>query len=270
MQSQKMKKPFLQAVLIVGSFFLVWFLLNQISWLQVFEVEKNSIRTEEKLGELYWKSIKSSEIEVSNNIILNSVDSIIERICETNGLNKDNFKMHVIQNSQVNAFALPGGHIIIYTGLINHNDNQDAVTGVICHELAHIELNHVMKKLVKEIGLSALLSATSGIGGEVIQEGSKILSSLAFDRSLEKEADLKAIEYLKNANINPEPLANFLYLLAGEETGLLESLAWIRTHPVSKERAEYIIAEIDNAEEYTSAISNSTWQAVKMEIQELD
>ena len=265
-----MKKPFLQAVLIVGSFFLVWFLLNQISWMQLFEVEKNSIRTEEKLGELYWKSINSSEIEVSNNIILNSVDSIIERICETNDLNKDNFKVHVIQNSQVNAFALPGGHLIIYTGLITHNDNQDAVTGVICHELAHIELNHVMKKLVKEIGLSALLSATSGTGGEVIKEGSKILSSLAFDRSLEKEADLKAIEYLKNANINPEPLANFLYLLAGEENGLLESLAWIRTHPVSKERAEYIIAEIDNAEEYTSAISNSTWQRVKMEIQELD
>ena len=61
-----MKKPFLQAVLIVGSFFLVWFIVNQISWMQLFEVEKNGIRTEEKLGELYWKSIKSSEIEVSN------------------------------------------------------------------------------------------------------------------------------------------------------------------------------------------------------------
>tara|TARA_B100000795_G_scaffold81356_2_gene58641 strand:+ start:30204 stop:31016 length:813 start_codon:yes stop_codon:yes gene_type:complete len=270
MQSQQIKKPFLQSVLIVISFFLVWFLLNQISWMKLFEIKKNEIRTEDKLGKLYWKSIKSSEIEVSNKIILNSVDSIIEKICETNGLNKDKFKVHILHNSQINAFALPGGHIIIYTGLITHNDNQDAVTGVICHELAHIELNHVMKKLVKEIGLSALLSAASGSGGEVIKKGSKILSSLAFDRSLEKEADLKAIEYLRNASINPEPLANFLYLLAGEERGLLESLSWISTHPVSKERAEYIIAEINNAEEYTSAISNSTWQALKMEIQELD
>ncbi len=104
----------------------------------------------------------------------------------------------------------------------------------------------------------------------MIKEGSKILSSLAFDRSIEKEADIKAIEYLKNANINPEPLANFLYLLAGEETGLLESLEWISTHPVSKERAEYIIAKIDNELEYSSAISNSTRRALKIEIQELD
>ena len=44
--------------------------------------------------------------------------------------------------------------------------------------------------------------------------------------------------------IDPEPLANFLYLLADEEAALMEQLAWISTHPVSKERAEYIIAEI--------------------------
>ena len=265
-----MKKPLIQALIIVSSFLLLWFLLNQISWVALFEVKKNGTRTEEKLGELCWKSIKSAEIEVSNKFILNSVDSIIEKICLANDIDVDKIKVHVLQNSEVNAFALPGGHMIIYTGLIAQNANQDAVTGVICHELAHLELNHVMKKLVKEVGLSVLLSSTAGGGGEVIKETGKLLSSLAFDRSLEKEADLKAIEYLENAKIDPEPLANFLYLLADEEAALMEQLAWISTHPVSKERAEYIIAEIKSKGEYTSAISNSTWQALKTEIQDLD
>ena len=80
-----------------------------------------------------------------------------------------------------NAFALPGGHLVLYTGLINASDNFEEVTGVIGHELAHIELNHVMKRLVREIGLSALISMTTGESNpQVVLETAKLLSSSAF------------------------------------------------------------------------------------------
>ena len=69
-------------------------------------LKKNGTRTEEKLGELYWKSIKSAEIEVSNKFILNSVDSIIEKICLANDIDVDKIKVHVLQNSEVNAFCI--------------------------------------------------------------------------------------------------------------------------------------------------------------------
>ena len=96
-------------------------------------------------------------------------------------------KVHVLNKDEINAFALPNGHLIIYSGLINNSGNQEELTGVICHEIAHIELNHVMKKLIKEIGLSVLISMTTGKGGsEIIKETAKMLSSSAFDRKLEK------------------------------------------------------------------------------------
>ncbi|RKZ25608.1 peptidase M48, partial [bacterium] len=69
----------------------------------------------------------------------------------------------------------------------------------------------------------------------------KLLSSSAFDRSLEKEADLKAVDLLVNAQIDPEPFANFLYKLADNDPDLMKYLSWISTHPESKERAEEII-----------------------------
>ena len=73
-------------------------------------------------------------------------------------------------------------------------DNENQLGFVICHEIAHIQLSHVMKKLVKEIGLSVLISMTTGKSGSgTIQEGLKLLSSSAYDRNLEKEADLKAV-----------------------------------------------------------------------------
>ena len=176
----------------------------------------------------------------------------------------------MLNKDEINAFALPSGHLIVYSGLIINSDNQEELIGVICHEIAHIELNHVMKKLVKEIGLSVLISITTGNGGsEIIKETAKILSSTAFDRSLEKEADIKAVDYLVNAKVNPEPFANFLYKLSNKEHDATEYLTWISTHPDLKERAKYIIEYSKNKlTDYEPILSIETWEKLKVELNE--
>ena len=67
--------------------------------------------------------------------------------------------------TEVNAFALPNGHLVIYSGLILNSDNQEQFSGVICHEIAHIRLKHVIKKLIKELGFSVIISMTTGSYG---------------------------------------------------------------------------------------------------------
>ena len=139
--------------------------------------------------------------------------------------------------------------------------------GVISHEIAHVELNHVMKKLVKEIGLSVLISMTTGNDGAVIKETAKMLSSSAFDRNLEKEADIKAVDYLITAKVNPEPFANFLYKLSDKEHEATKYLTWISTHPDSKERAENIIEYCkDKLTDYKPILNNETWEKLKEEL----
>lgn len=260
-----MKKPIIQGLITILLFFVTWYTLTQIDWMKIFKVQKITDKTEQKLGELFWEVFKKSEKEIKNTHVVNSVDSIVTHICKANKIDRSKLKIHVLEKEDINAFALPNGHLIIYSDLILNSENQEELAGVICHEIAHIELNHVMKKLVKEIGLSVLISMTTGNSdAEVIKETAKLLSSSAFDRSLEKDADIKAVDYLVNANINPEPFADFLFKLSDTEHEATKYLIWISTHPDSKDRAQYIIEYKKGKEtEYKPILSNETWDKLK-------
>jgi predicted Zn-dependent protease len=260
-----MKNIIKQGLIIALIFFGTWLVLAQINWRSIFKIKQVSDKTEQKLGELFWDFFKKSEREIKDISVIHSIDSIVTQICVSNDINREKLTIHLLKKDEINAFALPNGHLIIYSGLILSCDNQDELAGVICHEIAHIELNHVMKKLVKEIGLSVLISITTGNNGtEFVKEAARVLSSAAFDRSLEKEADLKAVDYLINTRINPEQFANFLYKLSDTEHKEKQYLTWISTHPNSKERAEYIISySIGNKVDFKPILSNETW--VKMQ-----
>jgi len=225
--------------------FGVWDLLSQVDWMTLLKIEQTTKNTEEKVGDLFWKMLKSSETEISSDSIVTPVDSMLTRICTANSIDRKKVKLHLLRKDEINAFALPNNHLVIYSGLIAACENQAELYGVIGHELAHMEKNHVMNKLIKEVGLSVLISMTTGNGNaEVIKEAIKHLSSTAYDRSLETEADLTAADYLIKAGIDPEPFANFLYRLADETKNLPSQVYWISTHPESKERAGKIIEHI--------------------------
>ena len=265
-----MKKAILQGTISILLFFGTWFVLTKIDWVTVLKVQKVTDKTEEKLGELFWDIFQQTEKENENPFVVKSIDSIVTQICTANNIDREFIKVHILTKDDINAFALPNGHLIVYSGLITNSDNQEELSGVICHEIAHINLNHVMKKLVKEIGLSVLISMTTGNGGsEIVKETAKMLSSSAFDRSLEKEADIKAVDYLVKARINPEPFADFLFKLSETENEATKYLTWMSSHPDSKERAEYIIEYCkDKKIKYTGAMTTATWDKLKEELKE--
>lgn len=265
-----MKKLIIQTLIILASFFATWFVLKQIDWMSLFRIEKLTQSTEEKLGDLFWDWFNNSEKEIHDPEITDPADSLLTRICESNSIDKNLIKLHIIQNDDVNAFALPNGHLVIFTGLIADSENESELSGVISHEIAHIKMDHVMKKLVKEFGLSVLISMTTGNGGgDIVKETAKVLSSTAYDRNLEEMADYRAVDYLLKAEIDPEGFANFLYRLAEEESAVDEHLSWISTHPGSKERAKYIIEYISGKEVIIHpVIEQATWEKLKARLQE--
>jgi predicted Zn-dependent protease len=263
-----MKKLILQSFIGVLLFFSTWFALAQLDWVSIFRIEKISNQTEEKLGNIFWDIIKKTEKENKNPAVIATVDTIVNKICLANKIDRKSIKVHIIEKKDINAFALPNGHLVIYTALLSNSDSPEELSGVICHEIAHIELNHVIKKLIKEVGISVLISTTTGNRNtEVIQETLKTLSSTAFDRSLEKEADIKAVDYLVNAKINPNGLANFLYKLAEPKNETTKYLTWISTHPESKERAEYIMEYSKKKNtNYKDVLNIKTWNKTKEDL----
>ena len=233
--------------------------------MSAFKIEKLTDDTEIKIGKAVWDLYKKTEKENKDEKAVKALDSIVDRICSKNNINRETIKVHLIIKNDINAFAMPGGHLVVYSGLIKAADNPDELAGVMAHEISHIELDHVMKKLIKEVGLSVLISMTSGNGGgEAIKQVSKILSSSAFDRKLEKEADISAVEYMINAKINPEPLAEFLYKLAENKEAESTYEGWLSTHPDSKKRAEYILEYSKNKlKNPQPSLSESSWKLLK-------
>lgn len=254
-----MKKIIDQGLILIFLFFGIWFSCVQFDWVSFLKIQKVTDSTEQKLGDLLWREFKNDETEIKNPIVLKSLDTLVNAICTANKIDRSFLKIHVLLNDEINAFALPNGHLIVYSGLILNAEKQEELTGVICHEIAHIEKKHVMKKLINEIGLSVLISLTTNRGGTVVlKETTKLLSSTAFDRSLEKEADIKAVDYLIATRIDPNPFANFLYKLS--EVDGDNYFSWLNTHPDSKQRAMYILDYFKNKKfNFKPILTNETW-----------
>jgi len=265
-----MKKAIIQGVVTISIFLGCWFVLSRVDWLKIFRVQQITEETEQKIGDLFWGVFEKSEEEIKDVQVINSIDKLVTHICKANKIDRSKLKIHVLKKDDINAFALPGGHLVIFSGLIKNSDNQEQLAGVIGHEIAHIELNHVVKKLVKEMGLSVIISMTTGPGGaEGIKQAAKMLSSSAFDRGLEKEADIHAVDYLLAAKINPEPFADFLFKISKKESEASKYMTWVSTHPDSRERAEYIIEySSDKKTAFSSVLHRDSWEKLKAQASE--
>lgn len=239
-----MKKLFFLLLFIVIAFGGCYYVYSKINWSGLFGVKKITENVDEQLGDVFWKSYSAEMVEVKDMKIVEPIQQMVRNICSDNNIAPSSINVHVVENKEINAFAMPGRHLVVHTGLIDFADRQEEIAGVIAHEIAHIESGHVVKKLGKEIGLSILMNLTLGdVGGEVVRNALSTLTSTAYDRSLEKEADLKAVDYMVAAKMNPTYLATFLEKL-DKQSQTPEVLQWVSTHPDSKERVRYINQKI--------------------------
>jgi predicted Zn-dependent protease len=235
-----MKKLIVLLLFIVLAFGGCIYVISLFNWKKTFGIEKVTTDLDQKLGNVFWESYSADMVEVKDDKVILPIIKMVDQLCSENGIKSSSIKVHVVNNKEINAFAMPGRHLVVHTGLIDFADHEDEIAGVIAHEIAHIESGHVVKKLGKEIGLSILMNLTLGdIGGEVVRNALSTITSTAYDRSLEKEADLKAVDYMIAAKMNPTYLASFLEKL-DKQSQTPEVLQWVSTHPDSKERVSYI------------------------------
>jgi len=255
----------LQGLALTGSFLLLWQALDRVEWVEKLGVKAFSAATEKKIGDFLIDTLVPPGDEVNDEEIKHPTDSLARKICRENHIDSASLKIHIVKKDDINAFALPDRHLVIYTGLIKFCDSPEELCGVMAHEMAHIELEHVVQKLAKEVGLSVLISAAGGGGTEIMKEAAKTLSSSAFDRKLEKAADFKAVDYLLKARINPEPFSDFLYKMA-DKNPAMANYTWLSTHPDSNERAEYILERVKASKKpdsYIVLFSAAQWEKIK-------
>ena len=147
----------------------------------------------------------------------------------------------VLRDDLPNAFALPGGHIVLTTGLLEALRSPDELAAVFAHEWGHVERRHVLRNIFRQASLQLLLAIVAGdqsaLSGTLRTAGE--LGSLSYSRDYEREADDEAMALLAAHGTSPTALAEALASIrtASGEKG---TLGFLSTHPAPAERIERI------------------------------
>lgn len=140
-----------------------------------------------------------------------------------------------------NALAFPGGPIVLTDALIELAPDDDALRGVIAHEIAHVERRHSMKRLLRMTGWAVIAGAVFGDASSLIEEViavPSILVDFAYSRAFEAEADARAVELMRLAGADPEAFARFLHLLTEKCGEYCDKTNWLSTHPGTADRVQ--------------------------------
>lgn len=145
---------------------------------------------------------------------------------------------HVVIEDQVNAFALPGGHIVVFTGILNRMDSADELAALLAHEATHVEERHSTRMMARSMAGYLFLSLLIGDVNAVVAENANALRNLGYGRGLESEADEMGQERLLENGVDPMAMVKLLELLEREAMDMPEALAFLSSHPLTKERIE--------------------------------
>ncbi len=186
--------------------------------------------------------------EKVNEQVRSVVDTIMNRLLVAVPDQGFRFKVHIVSSDILNAFALPGGQIIVTTRLLRKAGSAEQVAGVLAHEISHVTNRHGLRGVAKGLSFWILLGAVFGdvgaIGGAILAQAANLVS-LGFSRDMEREADRQGILLLKSARVDVNGLGNFLQkLMEHEKTKPHHGVAIFQTHPVTEERLENIKAQI--------------------------
>lgn len=151
------------------------------------------------------------------------------------------YKFHVLDSKDVNAFALPGGNMFMFTGLYEKLTSDDALAGVTGHEMTHVRRQHWAKAYAKEqerqLGLSALLMLFRGGGriGQTVAGLYDSLTGLKYSRTEEDEADAGGLDNMVAARFNPQGMID-LFETLNRVAGSGRAPAFLSDHPLTNDR----------------------------------
>lgn len=168
------------------------------------------------------------------------IEGLAQPLLDAAGALPFELSFRVVDDAAVNAFALPGGFVIVNRGLLDAAQSGEEIAGVLGHEIQHALLRHGTRRILREMGGSIALSLL--FGGSDLQSYAQVgsrLTGLTYDRAEESEADREGVALLVRANIDPSGLARFFDRLSKDNLNPPELLS---THPDPGNRAAEIRA----------------------------
>ncbi|WP_241667310.1 M48 family metalloprotease [Pseudodesulfovibrio senegalensis] len=226
--------------------------------------ESLSIKDEKKMGREFDAMIRAKMGVVGDPLIDSYVKGIVDKIVAAKRPMPFTIKSAVLANNSLNAFAIPGGYIYVFTGLIASAETESELAGVIAHELGHVSERHMARRLEKSkfVGIASMVGAVAGIFlgiagggdsagklGQALVMGSQAgaqQAMLNYSRSDERDADHVGMNSMVEAGYNPNGMPQMFEIMQKKKwfSGGGDIPSYLSTHPGLAERIGYLKGRI--------------------------
>ncbi len=233
------------------------------------------VEEENQLGQRREEEIEQQLTLVDDSEITGYVQELGRQVVQAagdevpEGIDID-FKV-VREDETVNAFAIPGGSIYVYTGLLRAVDSEAELMAVLSHEVAHVTERHIAEQLAAQYGLQTLsalaLGQEAGVLGQLVGTVAQQGSLITYTRAHEREADSTGIRYETQAGWDPHGYVSFFEHLSQMEGRGDWVPSWLQTHPAPEDRVENAreaIAQMDRVPRKTGRESYQTFKQLKL------
>lgn len=225
--------PLLSVLVFLG--LLVWGFFWGIPMLAERSVKFIPESVDKDLGKQMFEQIKHDEHLIdSNSLKLQHFLQVLDP-----GLAKE-IRLHYAESKTVNAYAVPGGDIVVYSGLLQKMDKPEQLAGLLSHEISHVKKRHSMRMMLRSLSSYLIVLAVFGDGSSLVGAlAGQInqLRSLSYSRDNETEADTEGFKLMKKWKLNPNGIVELFAILKKETKGA-EPPALISSHPATDERIQ--------------------------------
>jgi predicted Zn-dependent protease len=196
---------------------------------------------------------------------LAALRGVLDRLLAAGGALPYRFRMVVIRDTLINAFAAPGGFIAVHSGLIEAATTPEEFAGVLAHEIQHVTRRHSTRGIIREVPMRLAIAAIAGgtgIEGAASIAGS--LGALRYRRGDEAEADREGLRLLAAAEVDPSGMVTFMRTLDKEHASAPRIVSYLSSHPNTGDR----IARLESLTSSTRVLGrplmdSSSWKRVR-------
>lgn len=221
-----------------------------------------SLDMEKKLGSVVMDGIVSSEQTTKDSAVMRVLEKCAAIVSEFDG-QTTTYTITLIENKDiVNAFALPGGYIVIYRGMMDKLENESELFGLLGHEVGHVALRHGVRRIIRSAVLGIITSILVGDAGgvtSVLLENGNMLVSLSYDRQEELDADMFGLKAVERADVDAQGIVTLFEKLQKAE-GSSEWLTFLSTHPDTEERLRELRANLPTQARTQKRLTDKEWK----------
>jgi predicted Zn-dependent protease len=213
-----------------------------------------SVQQEQQMGDEYAAEIERTMPLIKESSIRSAFLTSVAPLRQVTRRKDLPWDFQIVNSDQVNAFAVPGGHIYVFRGLIERANHWDEFAGAVAHEIGHVDLRHSAQQMGSASAANTGLTLAYVLLGRQPSAGEQVALGVAgsavfakFSRDDEREADSLAVAYLTEARIDPTGMVDMfrtLQNLQSRDPSKVE--LWFASHPMPAER-------IANTERYIAS-----------------